>query len=130
LNYRRAMAEAPDLDSHQHIDQFIKLFYDKLLNDEIMAPVFLEDAKIDIRTHLPTISLYWQKMLLGDDQYRTHMMNKHRVVHKTNPFKEAHFIRWLTLFEEAIAANNSGPYTEKARKIAKNVIRNMKTQLL
>ena len=124
------MAEAPDLNTPQQIDRFVKLFYSKLLDDVIMAPVFLEDANIDIRTHLPIISLYWQKMLLGDDQYNNHMMNKHRAVHKTKPFEEVHFVRWLTLFEETITANNSGFYTEKANKIAKNVIRNMKKQLL
>ena len=120
----------PDLDSPDHIDKFVHSFYDKLLSDELMAPVFLEHAKIDIRVHLPTISLYWQKMLWGDRQYNNHTMNKHRSVHANHPFEPRHFNRWFYYFELTASESFAGTFTDKAVGIAQKVIINMKKQML
>jgi truncated hemoglobin YjbI len=42
-----AAATLPDLDSPAHIRAFITAFYDRLLADPRIAPVFLEVAEID-----------------------------------------------------------------------------------
>lgn len=105
-------------------------FYDALLDDELMAPLFLEVAAVDLKTHLPTISLYWQKMLLGDKAYRNNTMAKHRAVHAKAPFREEHFTTWLGYFLATVDTHFAGPYAEKAKNIAGNVIKNMRKQLL
>ncbi|MDX1694139.1 MAG: group III truncated hemoglobin [Ketobacteraceae bacterium] len=120
----------PDLDSAKQINRMVRQFYDKLLADELMAPVFLDVAGVDLREHLPTISLYWQKMLLGDSTYRNNTMAKHRAVHRESALTERHFTTWLCYFLETVDAGFAGPYAEKAKKIARNVIKNMKKQLL
>ncbi|PCJ39910.1 MAG: globin [Moraxellaceae bacterium] len=120
----------PDLDSPQNIDAFVASFYNKLLNDDIMAPVFLDDAKIDISDHLATISLYWQKMLFGDKQYNTNMMKKHRVLNSKRQFSKEHYQRWLAYFEQTAADTFAGEYTDKALRIARAVIRNMEKRML
>ena len=120
----------PDLDTPTHIDMFVHSFYNKLLNDELMAPVFLTHANIDILAHLPTISLYWQKMLWGDRQYDNHTMNIHRSVHANHPFEAQHFHRWFYYFEQTAAESFSGTFTDRALDIAQKVITNMKKQML
>lgn len=123
-------APKPDLDSPEQITRMVHSFYDDLLADELMAPLFLEVAAVDLKTHLPTISLYWQKMLLGDKTYRNNTMAKHRDVHRKVPFREEHFTTWLNYFVANVDRNFAGPYAEKAKKIARNVIKNMRKQLL
>ncbi len=120
----------PDLDCPVQITRMVHGFYDDLLADDLMAPLFLEVAAVDLKAHLPTISLYWQKMLLGDKSYRNNTMAKHRDVHRKAPFRDEHFTTWLNHFLENVDRNFAGPYAEKAKNIARNVIKNMRKQLL
>lgn len=120
----------PDLDCPEQITRMVRGFYDALLTDELMAPLFLDVAGVDLQEHLPTISLYWQKMLLGDKTYHNNTMAKHRTVNRKSPFTDTHFNTWLRYFLENVDANFSGPYADKAKRIARNVIKNMRKQLL
>ena len=120
---------AIDLDTPQNIDFFVASFYDKLLKDDIMASVFLHDANIDVSAHLPTISLYWQKMLWGDRQYDTNMMKKHRVINGKKRFKTIHYQRWIGYFEQTVKESFAGEYTDKALRIARAVIHNMESRM-
>lgn len=120
----------PDLDNPEQISQMVQSFYDALLADALMAPLFLDVAGVDLKDHLPTISLYWQKMLLGDRRYHNNTMAKHRAVHRQSPFRDEHFTTWLRYFLQNLDNHFEGPYTDKARRIARNVIKNMRKQLL
>lgn len=122
--------EKPDLDSAKNITLMVHLFYDALLDDELMAPLFLDVAAVDLETHLPTISLYWQKMLLGDKSYQNNTMAKHRTIHHQHTFTDAHFDTWLNHFLATLDQHFSGLYTEKAKRIAANVIKNMRKQFI
>ena len=68
----------PDLDSREQIDSFVDRFYARLLQDERLAPIFVDVAEIDLAVHLPHIKAYWCKLLLGEQGYRRHTMNIHR----------------------------------------------------
>lgn len=119
-----------DLDTPANIERFVSLFYDRLLNDTVLEPMFTQVAQIDLQQHLPTISLYWQKMLLGDERYNNNTMAKHRVINQKHAFQAVHFERWL---EHFIATNNAhfkGPFSDRAKTIAANVIKNMQSQML
>ena len=120
----------PDLDCPEQITRMVEGFYDALLRDELMAPLFLEVAAVDLKEHLPTISLYWQKMLLGDRRYRNNTMAKHRAIHRKAPFRNEHFSTWLAYFLANVDNHFAGPYADKAKHIARNVIKNMRKQLL
>lgn len=120
----------PDLDSADNITLMVDRFYEALLNDELMAPLFLEVAKVDLADHLPTISQYWQKMLLGDKTYKNNTMAKHRAINKSQAFTKEHYQTWLDHFSNTAERHFSGPYTDKALNIARNVVTNMKKQFL
>lgn len=120
----------PDLDSPQNIDIFVASFYEKLLSDDVMAPLFLRDAGIEVTTHLSTISLYWQKMLWGDKQYATNMMSKHRAIHAKSGFTVEHYDRWLGYFEQTVRGSFAGEYSDKALRIANAVIGNMAKRMI
>ena len=104
-------------------------FYRRLLDDPVMAPMFLDVAAIDLQQHLPTICQYWYKMLLGETDYRRHMMAKHRALDDKQPLTGEHHERWLQHFMNNLDGRFAGPYTDRARHIAFRVMDNLYAQL-
>lgn len=118
-----------DLDTPASISRFVDGFYARITVDPLLAPLFFEHAEVDLEVHLPRIKAYWEKMLLGDDSYRRHMMRKHREVHRRHPFGDAHYARWVKTFEETLDQGYRGPFAERARTLARRVAGNMRRNL-
>ena len=119
----------PDLDARPQVEHFVDLFYQRLLADESLSPIFLEVARVDLAQHLPHIKDYWCKLLLGEEGYRRHTMNVHRQLHHKRPLAGSDFQRWLAHFQDTLDAHFAGPYTEKARRIATAIAANMERGL-
>lgn len=118
-----------DLDEPRHIDAFVDRFYAQVLQDPLLAPVFIERAAVDLAQHLPRIKAYWRKMLLGEDVYHRHMMRKHRDLDDREPFLPEHYARWLALFEATLEKHHAGPVSERALALARRVAVNMRQNL-
>tara|TARA_R110001592_G_scaffold337300_1_gene623738 strand:+ start:357987 stop:358382 length:396 start_codon:yes stop_codon:yes gene_type:complete len=118
-----------DLDSRENIEAFVDLFYQHVLDDERLAPIFLDVAAIDLAVHLPHIKDYWCKLLLGDKNYRRHTMNIHRQLHGKKPLQAEDFQRWLALFNTTLDEGFAGERTERARQVAASIAANMAASL-
>ena len=119
----------PDLNTRERIEVFVDAFYERLLADPVLAPIFLDVAKIDLEVHLPHIKDYWCKLLLGEAAYRRHTMNIHRQLHSKRALAEADFQRWLELFCSTVDAGHSGPKSERAKQVAASIAGNMRQAL-
>jgi len=119
----------PDLDCRENIELFIDRFYARLLQDEHLAPIFLDVAAIDLSVHLPHIKAYWCKLLLGEAGYRRHTMNIHRQLHGRQPLQAGDFQRWLALFNATLDEGFAGERTERARRVAAAIAGNMEASL-
>jgi hemoglobin len=119
----------PDLDSRPQVEHFVDLFYQRLLADEQLSPIFLEVARVDLEQHLPHIKDYWCKLLLGESGYRRHTMQIHRQLHGKRSLSPRDFQRWLGHFCATLDLHFEGPYTEKARRIATAIAANMEKGL-
>ncbi len=120
----------PDLDNKENIKIFVEDFYDKVLDDPILAHIFTDVAKINIEEHFLKIRSYWEKMLLKDPAYKNHMMNIHRAVHANFPFTNDEFERWVALFLATLDEGKyQGPMTDRARKLASVIAFNMNNVL-
>lgn len=115
----------PDLDSPERIAQFVEAFYDKLLVDERLAPIFLDVAEVDIREHFPRIQAYWEKLLLGGSDYQRHTMNIHRQLHDKRELRSADFDQWLAYFHETVDEHFAGEKAERAKRVAGQIAHNM-----
>lgn len=122
-------AGLPDLDCRENIDAMVHGFYQRLLNDPVMAPVFLDVAAIDLSKHLPIICQYWHKMLLGEGGYQRHMMAKHRGLDDQMPLTGEHHERWLGHFMANLEGRYAGPKTDRARELAARIMDNLYHQL-
>ena len=120
-----------DLDTPEAIHQLVHAFYGRLLEDPVMAPVFLETAGIDLDHHLPTIEAYWRKMLLGErGVYTRNMVARHEAVHAKQPLAPEHFERWGAHFHATLSEHFEGPYADQAHRIADRILANLKAWLL
>jgi hemoglobin len=119
----------PDMDSREHIEQFVNLFYERLLEDEQLAPIFVDVAEIDLSVHLPHIKNYWCKLLLGERDYQRHTMNIHRQLHSKRVLQPVDFERWLSFFMSTADANFAGVKAEQAKRVAAAIAANMQKSL-
>lgn len=119
----------PDLDSREHIAFFVDRFYERMLADEQLAPIFVDVARIDLAVHLPHIKDYWCKLLLGDNRYRRHTMDIHRQLHSKRTLQAEDFQRWLSFFTATVDANFVGARAERAKQVAAAIAANMEKSL-
>ena len=117
--------QVPDLDSRENIEFFVDRFYERILGDEQLAPIFVEVAEIDLEVHLPHIKDYWCKLLLGEKGYQRHTMNIHRQLHGKRPLHRGDFERWLDFFVTTVDVHFAGESAERAKSVAAAIATNM-----
>ncbi len=122
-------SDKPDLDSRAHIEAFVDRFYQRLLADPQLAPIFIEVAAVDLAVHLPHIKDYWCKLLLGEQGYRRHTMQIHRRLHQRRPLQPEDFERWLAAFIGTVDDYYQGERTERAKRVARSIAANMQQGL-
>lgn len=102
------------LASRSEIELLVNAFYDRVKEDELLAPVF---AHVDWVTHLPVMYNFWSSLLLGDGSYQGSPFQKH--IHL--PITAKHFDRWLALFIKTVDANFSGERAEEVKSRAQSI---------
>jgi hemoglobin len=112
-----------DLDSVTSVETMVRRFYGDVAQDALLGPLFNDVAAVDWSEHLPQLSLFWCRALLGVQGYSGNPFSKHAHVHRKSPFTRAHFNRWLDLFHDTIDQGWIGPNTERAKELACNVAR-------
>ncbi len=118
-----------DMDTPEKIETFVRSFYSKLLKDEQLAPIFLDVAAVDLEKHMPLICAYWEKLLLGRDDYKRHTMNIHRAVDERRPLHKSDFDRWLHYFTTTVDELYSGDKATRAKRVAATIAENMQKRL-
>ncbi|MFV0525304.1 MAG: group III truncated hemoglobin [Acidimicrobiales bacterium] len=121
--------DRPDLDSTDQIAEMVRRFYRDVDTDDLLGPIFNDVAEVDWDTHLPKLTAFWARALLGHDGYHGNPFGRHAAVHSVSPLEPVHFERWLKLFDATLDGGWSGPATERARALAHNVARVHSTQL-
>ena len=114
-----------DITTTTDVREMVEGFYSLVLNDETLAPIFLDVAEIDISEHLPRICSYYEKMILGMPGYSRHTMNIHRNVHAKFPLRSEHFSLWLRLFKANIDNRYQGPNADRAKNLVSVIADNM-----
>ena len=117
-----------DLDRVEEIAELVRRFYADVAQDELLGPMFEDVAGVDWSEHLPKLTAFWSRALLGEVGYAGNPYRAHALVHAREPFTIEHFERWLSLFAEAISAW-SGPNTDKALVLVADVARVHSRQL-
>jgi len=87
-----------DIENREDIWQLINSFYDTLLDDPMVGPIFTDVAQINLSEHLPILYDFWESVIFFQSKYRGNPMEVHIALHQKHPLAEKHFNRWLEIF--------------------------------
>jgi hemoglobin len=106
--------ERHDLATRADVALLVQTFYRAAAMDDLLGPVFAA-AGIDWPQHLATVTDFWMWQLFGVRGYEGNPLRAHEPAHDTTPFTDAHFSRWLSLFQETVDEHFDGPVADLAK---------------
>ncbi len=119
-----------DLDTPEEIAEMVRRFYQDVAQDDLLGPLFNDVAQVDWTAHLPKLTLFWCRALLGIQGYEGNPFRSHALIHAQSPFTLEHFSCWLALFTDTIETGWVGPNADRALELARNVARVHSNQLV
>lgn len=110
------------LNSPDAIRILVNAFYEKVMVDPLISPVFVDVAQVDWASHLPKMYAFWETIILGNNAYSGQPFHPHLIVNQYHPLHSEHFERWLQLFYATLAehftAETAEPVQQRATQIA------------
>ena len=91
------MKKIPEV-SEEDIRRVVRAFYTQVQKDELLAPIFATRIGAgEWEAHMEHIVDFWSSIFLKTGRFNGNPMRKHLGLETVTP---AHFIRWLSLFQE------------------------------
>ncbi len=118
-----------DIESREDIAHLMREFYGRMFKDEVMGPIFLDVAKMDLEAHIPIMCDFWELQLFQKPGYRGGMMMVHFQLHMKTELEHHHFMRWLDYWYETLDSLFEGPRATWAKTVASRVARNMSQRI-
>ncbi|MBD3583688.1 group III truncated hemoglobin [Flavobacterium selenitireducens] len=119
----------PDIQNRQDLELLLARFYDTLLQNPEMHRIFIDVAKIDMAEHLPTITDFWEQVLLHSGVYKKNVMQLHVELNEKAKLSPGHFQTWLKTFEAAVNENFSGENAEIVKTRALSIATIMQVKI-
>jgi hemoglobin len=110
-----------DIETTADIQFLVENFYKKATADAEIGFLFTQIAKTNFEHHLPIMVAFWDFLLLGKDGFRGNMMGAHVDLHRKFALTEAHFNRWLFIWETNLDEHFSGEKAEDAKTRARSI---------
>ncbi|TKC62017.1 group III truncated hemoglobin [Pedobacter hiemivivus] len=101
------------------LNDIIKLvngFYAKVQHDELIGPIFNDVIK-EWEPHLQKMYAFWNAVLFGVPGFTGNPFARHAPL----PIEQAHFDRWLVLFNETVGTLFAGEVADQAKKKAETM---------
>ena len=102
-----------DIENRADLELVLNAFYRKAFEDDMLRFFFVDIAGLDLESHLPTITDFWESILFGTIRYQGNVMIKHFALDEQRQIGREQIDRWLALFSETINAQFAGPKTEE-----------------
>jgi len=115
-----------DIATEADIKTLVDGFYQKVNEDDLLAPVFNDTAQVDWKEHLPVMYRFWSSMLLHSKSYQGNPWPKHAVL----PVNITHFGRWLALFRQTVDEHFAGPKATEAKNVAASIADTFQNRLM
>lgn len=129
------MTAAParrDIAGRGDISRLVAEFYRRAFADDLLGPVFVDIARVDLSVHLPVMCDFWETVLLRAGRYRRNALRPHIVLDAEAKLTSAHFARWLALWAATVDERHVGEKAELAKvqatRIAGSINRRLRRQ--
>ncbi len=118
-----------DIETRDDIAHLMRTFYGRMFEDEVMGPIFLDVAKMDLEAHIPVMCDFWELQLFQKAGYRGGMMAVHFRLNMQTDLEHHHFMRWMDYWVSTLDDLFDGPRATWAKTVAARVARNMSQRL-
>lgn len=120
-----------DISDRSDIDKLMVRFYERVMVDDVIGYIFTHYAKLNLDTHLPIISDFWETVLFERPVYKRgpKAMNVHVDLAKKVPLRNQHFTRWLFLFDTTVDELFTGELAHKAKERASSIAKTMQKRI-
>lgn len=122
----------PDIADRVDISALVTQFYRRAFADDLLGPVFVDIARVDLSTHLPVMCDFWETVLLRAGRYRRNALRPHVLLDAEVRLTPAHFTRWLALWAATVDERHVGERAELAKvqagRIAGSISRRLRGQ--
>ena len=112
------MDELPDLESREQIAELVRRFYAQVAADDLLGPVFVDQAAVDWSGHLPKITAFWCLLEHGQPGFSGSPTEKHTALSAVSPFRAEQFTRWVELFHGTVDGGWAGPHADSIKSRA------------
>lgn len=110
-----------DIEQPEDVEFLVRAFYEKVYQDELLAPMFVEVAGVDMEHHVPKMFVFWKHVILDVGQYEGNAYMVHHRLNRKRALEAHHFERWLGLFRANLDEHFAGPNVEKAMRAARGI---------
>ena len=100
--------KSKDIENRNDIETVLVSFYQKAFADELIGRFFTEVVPLDLATHLPVITDFWETVILNKQVYRKNVMQIHQHIHQLSSIKKEHLDRWVEIFTITIGEHFTG----------------------
>jgi len=118
-----------DIETRTDLETVLSLFYKKVFADDVIAHFFTEVVPLDLDTHLPVITDFWEAVVFGTHRYRKNVMDVHQQISAKSKIEKHHLDRWLLLFKQIIDAHFDGANAELMKQRAQSIATLMQIKL-
>jgi hemoglobin len=122
----------PDIADREDISRLVTEFYRRAFTDDLLGPVFVDIARVDLSAHLPVMCDFWETVLLRAGRYHRNALRPHVALDAQVTLTPAHFARWLALWAATVDERHAGEKAELAKvqacRIAGSISRRLRRQ--
>jgi len=110
-----------DIESRSDIDTVLVSFYQKAFTDNLIGHFFTEVVPLNLTTHLPVITDFWEAVIFNTHSYRKNVMEIHQHIHQLSSIKKQHLDRWVQIFTITIDEHFAGEKTNLMKQRAASI---------
>jgi len=122
----------PDISDREDISQLVAEFYRRGFADDLLGPVFVDIAWVDLSALLPVMCDFWETVLLRAGRYRRNALRPHVLLDAEVKLTPAHFACRLALWAATVDDGCPGEKAELAKvqavRIAGEISRRLRGQ--
>lgn len=104
-----------DIADRGDIAALLRDFYGRAFADDLLGPIFVDVARLDLDAHLPAMCDFWETVLFRTGAYRRNALQPHLRLNARAPLADRHFQRWLALWQATVDDRHAGPHAELAK---------------
>jgi hemoglobin len=119
-----------DINSRGDVERLVTKFYEKVIADPLIGPIFTEVVQVNWEKHLPVMFNFWENALFYTGNYSGNPMMSHQRLNEIFPLQEQHFNQWVLLFTETVDELFEGEKANLAKQKALSISTILRIKIL